>query len=205
MTEVCWNPILLPWRNTSIVMFGSILVGITYLEHSSRFGKWRVCAHCRKREQSFVHCSGEERMFSPVNRGLHNPDHFCVEDVYWHSERGENTRELFHRLSSKILPFFCFTHPQLLDEVSDFGIPVITEPSIMSSIIKIPTVINKVSALVTKVAVIISLLLSNLRTSTRKTPGSPAAPTTPSAGAAPTCPTCATRSASASSNSSMRR
>ena len=76
--DVCWNPILLPWRNTSIVMFGSILVGIMYLEYSSRFGKWRVCPHCRKREQSFVHCSGEERVLSPVDRGLYNPDHFCV-------------------------------------------------------------------------------------------------------------------------------
>ncbi|CBK24631.2 uncharacterized protein [Blastocystis hominis] len=53
---------------------------------------------------------------------------------------------------------------QLLDEVSDFGIPVITEPSIMSSIIKIPTVINKVSALVTKVA--------NLNTEDTWLPGS---------------------------------
>ena len=41
---------------------------------------------------------------------------------------------------------------QLLDEAADFGIPVITEPSIMSSIIKLPTVMNKVSALVNKVA-----------------------------------------------------
>ena len=48
---------------------------------------------------------------------------------------------------------FVLSHSQLLDEVADFGVPVITEPSIMSSVIQIPTMLNKVSNFVTKVAV----------------------------------------------------
>lgn len=42
---------------------------------------------------------------------------------------------------------------QLLDEVADFGVPVITEPSIMSSLIAVPTTLNKMSSLMNKVVV----------------------------------------------------
>ncbi|KAK8827162.1 adaptor protein complex 3, subunit mu 1 [Blastocystis sp. ATCC 50177/Nand II] len=41
---------------------------------------------------------------------------------------------------------------QLLDEVADFGVPVITEPSIMTSLIMMPTMMNKALNFVTKVA-----------------------------------------------------
>ena len=47
----------------------------------------------------------------------------------------------------------CFLKIQLLDEVADFGVPVITEPSIMSSLIQIPSVMNKVTTYITKVTV----------------------------------------------------
>lgn len=47
----------------------------------------------------------------------------------------------------------CSFDLQLLDEVSDFGIPVITEPSVMSALIQVPSVMNKVTNFVTKVAV----------------------------------------------------
>ena len=47
----------------------------------------------------------------------------------------------------------CLFDLQLLDEVSDFGIPVITEPSVMSALIQVPSVMNKVTNFVTKVAV----------------------------------------------------
>ena len=40
---------------------------------------------------------------------------------------------------------------QLLDEVADFGVPVITEPSIMSSLIAVPTTLNKMSSFMNKV------------------------------------------------------
>ena len=46
-----------------------------------------------------------------------------------------------------------FLQIQLLDEVADFGVPVITEPSIMSSLIQIPSVMNKVTTYITKVTV----------------------------------------------------
>lgn len=46
-----------------------------------------------------------------------------------------------------------FLYQQLLDEIADFGVPVITEPSIMSSLVQIPSVMNKVANLVTKVTV----------------------------------------------------
>lgn len=49
--------------------------------------------------------------------------------------------------------FMCFLKIQLLDEVADFGVPVITEPSIMSSLIQIPSVMNKVTTYITKVTV----------------------------------------------------
>lgn len=42
---------------------------------------------------------------------------------------------------------------QLLDEVADFGVPVITEPSIMSSLIAVPTTLNKMSTFMNKVVV----------------------------------------------------
>ncbi|KAM7453931.1 hypothetical protein BLSTO_05316, partial [Blastocystis sp. subtype 1] len=38
---------------------------------------------------------------------------------------------------------------QLLDEVADFGVPVITEPSIMTSLIMMPTMMNKALNFVT--------------------------------------------------------
>lgn len=38
--------------------------------------------------------------------------------------------------------------------MADFGVPVITEPSIMSSLIQIPSVMNKVATFVTKVTVL---------------------------------------------------
>ena len=44
---------------------------------------------------------------------------------------------------------------QLLDEVADFGVPVITEPSIMTSLIMMPTMMNKALNFVTKVAVVL--------------------------------------------------
>ncbi len=39
--------------------------------------------------------------------------------------------------------------------MSDFGVPVITEPSIMSSLIMMPTMMNKAMNFVTKVAVVL--------------------------------------------------
>ena len=42
---------------------------------------------------------------------------------------------------------------QLLDEVADFGVPVITEPSIMSSLNAVPTTLNKMSSFMNKVVV----------------------------------------------------
>ena len=42
---------------------------------------------------------------------------------------------------------------QLLDEVADFGVPVITEPSIMSSLIAVPTTLNMMSSFMNKVVV----------------------------------------------------
>ena len=121
------------------------------LECASRTRKWRLHAHSSEGGQPLFCFGNEERELPTYGGRIHQQDYHAHQDVYWKRERSEDSQQLLVGVSSRIGAERA--HLQLLDEVADFGIPVITEPSIMTSLIMMPTMMNKAMNFVTKVAV----------------------------------------------------